>query len=234
MACVLHAIYRLRVRRRVRPLCISVMETNEIREKIITSAQKKMVEVGIRSVSIDDICHELGMSKKTFYVYFSSKDDLIEAILDFHYEEVRMGIQNFLDSQKSMWDAIRRGLEKMISTQDVRKFPPFIYDLNKYYPETAKRYNARILALNRLMMQRAVERGIGEGIFRAELDVEQAALMLARLHDNIVQAGLAQETSGVPFHQLADFTLDVVLRGLLSRDGLDRYEQLLRMVKGEK
>ena len=210
------------------------METNDIREKIIRSAQQKMVEVGIRSVSIDDICHELGMSKKTFYVYFSSKDDLITAILDFHYEEVRVGMHAFLDSQKSMWDAIRLGLEKMTATQDVRKFPPFIYDLNKYYPAQAKAYNARIFALNKLMMQRVVERSMEEKIFREELDVELAAMMLARLHDNMVQAGLAQQESGVPFHRLADFTLDVVLRGLFSKEGQERYEELLRKVKGER
>ena len=170
------------------------------------------------------------MSKKTFYVYFASKDDLIQAILDFHYEEVRVGMRAFLDSQKSMWDAIRLGLEKMTATQDVRKFPPFIYDLNKYYPALAKAYNARIFALNKQMMQLVVERSMAEKIFREELDVELAALMLARLHDNMVQAGLSQQESGVPFHRLSDFTLDVVLRGLFSKEGLVKYEELVRKI----
>ena len=44
------------------------------RENIVQFAVKKMREVGIRSLSIDDICRELGISKKTFYVYFESKD----------------------------------------------------------------------------------------------------------------------------------------------------------------
>ncbi len=211
-----------------------IMETNEIQEEIIRTAQQKMVEVGIRSVSIDDICHELGMSKKTFYVYFTSKDDLILAILDYHYEEVRIGMQSFIDSQKSMWGAIRMGLEKITANQDVRKFPPFIYDLNKYYPAIAKQYNARIFALNKQMMQRVVERCMDEQIFRAELDVNMAALMLARIHDNVVQAGLSQEKTDVPFHKLSDFTLDVLLRGMFSAESTQRYEQLMREVKGEK
>ena len=54
---------------------------NDVREDILQVAIKRMQQVGIRSVSIDDICHELGMSKKTFYVYFASKDDLVQAIL---------------------------------------------------------------------------------------------------------------------------------------------------------
>ena len=43
---------------------------HDIRENILQVAIERMQQVGIRSVSVDDICHELGMSKKTFYVYF--------------------------------------------------------------------------------------------------------------------------------------------------------------------
>lgn len=206
------------------------METNDIREKIITTAQQKMVAVGIRSVSIDDICHELGMSKKTFYVYFGSKDDLIQAILDFHYDVVHARMRTFIDSHQSMWDVIRLGAEYLAGKRGEHKFPPFIYDLNKYYHTLAKDYNARILSLNKQMMQRVVERCIDEQIFRAELNIELAALMLAKLHDNVVHAGLEQEDGGASFTQLPDFTLDILLRGMLSTEGLIRYEELLKQV----
>ena len=48
---------------------------------IIKKAGELFFRLGIRSVSIDDICRELGMSKKTFYVYFASKDEMIEQML---------------------------------------------------------------------------------------------------------------------------------------------------------
>ena len=207
---------------------------NELREKIVQLAQKKMGEVGIRSVSIDDICRELGMSKKTFYVYFATKDDLIIAILEAHYEEVRARMLNFLETCTSMWDGIQIAAEKMMAVPDVRQFPPFIYDLNKYYPLLAKDYNARILELNKKVLQRIVERCVQEGIFRKELDVEMAASMLARLHDNVVQTGVEQTDGGVSFRKLSDFTLDVLLRGMFSAEGMKRYEELLRKVKIER
>ena len=49
---------------------------------IIKTAGEMFFRLGIRSVSVDDICRELGISKKTFYVYFESKDELIEQLLD--------------------------------------------------------------------------------------------------------------------------------------------------------
>lgn len=48
---------------------------------IIKTAGEMFFRLGIRSVSIDDICRELGMSKKTFYVYFPSKDELVAQLL---------------------------------------------------------------------------------------------------------------------------------------------------------
>ena len=45
--------------------------------------------LGVRSVSIDDICHELGMSKKTFYVYFASKEELIDRMLQQNIDYIR-------------------------------------------------------------------------------------------------------------------------------------------------
>ena len=54
---------------------------DEQRNKIIDLALERFKQYGIRSVSIDDLCHELGMSKKTFYVYFKQKDELVQDVL---------------------------------------------------------------------------------------------------------------------------------------------------------
>ena len=49
--------------------------------KILKKSSDLFFKHGFRSVSIDDICSELRISKKTFYKYFSQKDLLIERIL---------------------------------------------------------------------------------------------------------------------------------------------------------
>ena len=72
---------------------------NDVRENILQVAIERMQQVGIRSVSVDDICHELGMSKKTFYVYFASKDDLVQAILYKHEQKVAHDLDNALSKR---------------------------------------------------------------------------------------------------------------------------------------
>ena len=64
-----------------------------VREEIIGLAMEKMRQVGIKSISIDDLCHEIGISKKTFYVYFAAKDDLIAEMLRKHEESLMNNVE---------------------------------------------------------------------------------------------------------------------------------------------
>jgi AcrR family transcriptional regulator len=68
----------------------------DVKDEILKIAIARMQRVGIRSVSVDDICHEMGISNKTFYVYFASKDDLVYAILHEHEEKVARELNNAL------------------------------------------------------------------------------------------------------------------------------------------
>lgn len=203
--------------------------TNEICEKIILAARQKMREVGIRSVSIDDICHELGMSKKTFYVYFATKDDLIQAILDDHYTTVEHGMEQFFASCESLWRAIERVMEQLSSMPDVRRSLPFVHDLNKYYPAMAKKHYEDIFALHEGAMRRVIVQGKQEGLFRQTIDDDLAANLLARLHTDVIQDGIKHDgNDGVSFKRLGDFAVDVMLRGMFTEEGLHKYEALLK------
>ncbi|MFZ1857244.1 MAG: TetR/AcrR family transcriptional regulator, partial [Chitinophagaceae bacterium] len=56
----------------------------EPKERILLKAEELFMQYGIRSVSMDDIANNLGMSKKTLYQYFADKDELVEAVVDGH------------------------------------------------------------------------------------------------------------------------------------------------------
>jgi AcrR family transcriptional regulator len=59
------------------------MRTNEpsTRDRIVTAASKLFYNEGIRSVSVDAVAAKAGVTKRTLYYHFASKDDLIEAYL---------------------------------------------------------------------------------------------------------------------------------------------------------
>src|SRR5215469_12163978 len=51
------------------------------RQRIVGAARAHFFSHGFRSVTIDDLAEELGISKKTLYAHFPGKFDLLEAVL---------------------------------------------------------------------------------------------------------------------------------------------------------
>jgi AcrR family transcriptional regulator len=72
------------------------MRMNERKQHVIIKAHQLFIEKGIQSTSIQDIIEYSGISKGTFYNYFSSKNDLITAIFKTIYKKMEMGRNNLL------------------------------------------------------------------------------------------------------------------------------------------
>ena len=54
----------------------------DTRERIITAASKLFYSDGIRAVSVDAVAEKAGLTKRTLYYHFRSKDDLVAAYLE--------------------------------------------------------------------------------------------------------------------------------------------------------
>jgi len=130
------------------------------RAHIIKTAGELFFRLGIRSVSIDDICRELGMSKKTFYVYFASKDELIEQMLQANL--------NYISGKMEELAAVgdfRLIVKKFIKRQeaeknDVRRVPQLVYDLKKYYPRQFADFQMKCFETQKNYLMRYLEMGV--------------------------------------------------------------------------
>lgn len=201
---------------------------NDVREDILQLAIKRMQQVGIRSVSVDDICHELGMSKKTFYVYFPSKDDLVQAILHKHEQKVAHDLDNAL-SKRTITQVIVEWTKIAQSTQKKDlKTPAMMYDLEKYYPQLSAAHKKVMRQTAENILVQFLEKGVNEGIFRAEIDVDVVAMMfldmLYRLLDLITGGQMTKEE----VHRIGRQRMDIMMRGILSESGLVRLREKVK------
>lgn len=89
------------------------MET--IKENITATAMEQFKRLGIRNVSIDSVCAEIRISKKTFYQYFESKETLIREAL--HFEQLN-NVEKFTKAVKD-----KNAIEVFIYTiKEIRRF----------------------------------------------------------------------------------------------------------------
>ena len=194
---------------------------NDVRENILQVAIERMQQVGIRSVSVDDICHELGMSKKTFYVHFPSKDDLVQAILHKHEQKVAHELDSAL-SKRTITQVIVEWakIAKSANKNDL-KTPPMMYDLEKYYPQ--------LFAVHKKVMRQTAEKilvqflgkGVGEGIFRAEIDVDVVAMMFLDMQYRLLDLLTSGQMTKEEVHRIGCQRMDIMMRGILTHEGLE-------------
>lgn len=196
------------------------MMSNDQRTHIIKTAGEMFFRLGIRSVSIDDICRELGMSKKTFYVYFESKDALIEQLLNANIDYIAGKMDELIrlnDFRQLVKVFIRR---QEAEKNDVRRVPQLVYDLKKYYPRQFGEFQIRCFETQKQYIMRYLEMGVEQGLVRANLNIELTAVLFAKIHGDAIRDFEVIEAHGHNMHQLAHTAMDVFVRGILSEEGL--------------
>ena len=193
------------------------------KSQIIKTAGELFFRLGIRSVSIDDICRELGMSKKTFYVYFESKDELIAQMLDANLAYMSSKMQDLL-ALGDFRQLVKTFLKHQEAEKnDVRRVPQLVYDLKKYYPRQFADFQIKCFETQKDFIKRYLELGVAEGLVRANLNIELTAVLFAKIHNDAIRDFEVIEAHNHNMHQLAHTAMDVFVRGVLSEEGLKLY-----------
>ena len=141
------------------------------KERIQAKADELFMRYGIRSVSMDDIAAQLGVSKKTLYQFFADKDELVDAVVD---KELKKGQQDCLECRRNSKNAVDEIFitVEQIAEQFRNMNPMVLYDLEKFhslaYQKFLKHKNEFLLDVIRKNM----ERGIQEELFRPEINVD--------------------------------------------------------------
>lgn len=146
---------------------------NEIdnRERILVRARDLFMQFGIRSVSMDDIATEMGISKKTIYQYFADKEELVSAVILLKIGENQSRCD--LDRKESanaieeMFRAMEM-VEQMFRTMN----PSVLFDLRKYHPVAYAHFEKHKNDYLFNVIRSNLERGIREELYRPEINVE--------------------------------------------------------------
>jgi len=151
----------------------------EPKERILVKANELFNRYGIRSVSMDDIAAQLGMSKKTLYHYYADKDELVNAVFDILLEQNR---NQCMACAKTGDNAIH---EVFLSFDMVRDLlavmnPALLFDMQKYHPGAFRKFQEFRSGFLYKMIRNNLERGIREDIYRAGIDTD--ILSRYRLH----------------------------------------------------
>ena len=201
---------------------------SETKQHILQVAIERMQQVGIRSVSVDDVCHELGMSKKTFYVYFPSKDDLVQAILHTHEQKMAHDLDNALSKRTITQVIVEWSKIAKSTTKKDLKTPAMMYDLEKYYPQLFAAHKKVMRETAEKILVRFLGKGVSEGIFREEIDVDVVAMMFLDMQYRLLDLMTSGQMTKEEVHRIGRQRMDILMRGILSESGLARLREKVK------
>lgn len=191
----------------------------ELMDKIVAM----FFEFGIRNLNMDDISRNLGISKKTLYQYFKSKEDLIEKL--FEYDEKKWDAE-FLKIDINQLNAIEIMLyaSTMVAKELKHLDPKLKFELKKYYEPIYLRFLDR--KQNHIFenISKNIKKGIEEGIYRADVNVELAAgLYVKNLIDmNNRDFCIVKNTS---FEQIFEVMFETHIRAISTSEGIAYFEK---------
>jgi AcrR family transcriptional regulator len=139
------------------------------RERIVAKARGHFFRFGFRSVTMDDLAKELGMSKKTIYAHFPSKEWLLRAVLLNKSRDVEKDLDLITSSSPSDFlAALHQLLQRMQKHLDEIQ-PPFLRDMQREGPETFKLVEIRRQELIHRYFGKLLEDGQKAGIIRSDI-----------------------------------------------------------------
>jgi TetR/AcrR family transcriptional regulator, cholesterol catabolism regulator len=146
-------------------------ENMEGKERIITKAAELFMRYGIRTITMDEIATQLGISKKTLYQFFTDKDDMVNAAIDAIISKNEMDCMNFRDQAENEVHHVFLALE---SLEDMLKYTnqQMVYDLEKHYPQPYKKLREyKYQFLYKLMIEN-LQSGMRDGLYRPDIHVD--------------------------------------------------------------
>ncbi len=194
-------------------------------KQILKTAGEMFFRLGVRSVSIDDICHELGMSKKTFYVYFASKEELIDRMLQQNINYIREKMEELVQLG-DFRELVRKFMKHQEAERmDVRRVPQLVYDLKKYYPRQFQDFQLRCFEVQKQYIGSYLQQGVSAGFVRANLNIEYTAFLFAKIHSDTIRDLELLEAQNINVRHMGSTAMDIFVRGILSEEGLKLYNE---------
>jgi AcrR family transcriptional regulator len=149
----------------------------EIKERILNHSATLFMRNGIKSVSMDDIAASMAMSKKTLYKWFENKDQIVLATMELHLSKVQGDCEAMAGHAATAVEEMMR-LTDWAEQQFSGLHPGIFYDLQKYYPAAWQLFVAHKSTYILAQITQNLRRGMAEGLYRPDLDVE----VIARMH----------------------------------------------------
>ena len=173
-------------------------------ERIIQGGEDLFLKAGIKSVTMDDIAKQLGISKKTIYHFFKDKNELVIALTKKKLQEDEDQMSEIISKSDNV---IEEMINMMKCSEEIfsRINPIVIHDMQKYHPDAWKQFQTFKADVLVKKLEELLIKGIKQGYIRTDIDVKIIALM------RVMQVEMGFNTGLFPLAEFSPWKVQVQL-----------------------
>lgn len=161
----------------------------DVKEQILVKSLGLFMRYGIKSVSMDDISREVGVSKKTLYLHVSDKRDLVKLAFKRHLSDDEQFCTKMMDETVNPIQQLLN-LAKHLVENFTQMNPSTMFDVQKYYPSCWALFDDHKNKYIKNQVLQNLTLGIETGMYRPELNVE----IISRLYICLIDASVNPDT----------------------------------------
>lgn len=180
---------------------------------------------GFKSVTMDDIATNLGISKKTIYQHFDNKTKLVEATTLYMFDIISEGIDCICELEKNPIEELYDIKNFVMEHLKNEKSSPQ-YQLQKYYPKIFSTLKSKQFEVMQSCVTANLKRGVQEGLYRENINID----FIARLYFNSMVALKDQDLfplTNFSMNMLVENYLEYHLRGICRDKGIEVLNKII-------
>ncbi len=180
---------------------------------------------GVKSVTMDDIAREFGISKKTLYQHFESKDDVIDKVVHYEFKQEIDELEKLFKKHKHVINQLY-AVSKFIIKSNLILNPSLIYSMEKYYNQSWEDIINRRKEFVLNLIDKNLKEGIKQGIYRRDINLHVIQLFYSFLL-NIKSNEFFNDSSREKFDDTFNTIFIYHIRGIANNVGIEHIEKQL-------
>ena len=196
------------------------------REQIIKRASEMIVELGIKSLRVDDLAQDLAMSKRTLYEIFADKQELLYHSIKYLFSQEAEQVLASVDTKSGGIPALFEMFDLMAQRGNVRQ--RIMENLRKFYPELFERIMTENRDYGLAMLRARLNQLIKEGLVAKTVNVDLSVTMFYYTSMGLMRRqGQLVLPEGVTEADAFRYTIVNFFRGIATLKGVEQIDEYL-------
>ncbi len=191
------------------------MQRRALKARILDHAELRLLEQGYRGMRVDELARDVGISKRTLYEQFRTKEEMAREALGRIVEDLQASLDQAISEHRDDEPAQLRAIAHLLCQRFAKARQPFYRDLETTPSLIELIEQSRTETFRKI--ETVLRAGIGRGRFRPELDTRLVRMTMLAAVDEILQPPILLQ-EGLTVEQACHSILDLLVHGILVRE----------------